>query len=236
MERTSKEIAESAERSRDMTFPMPVIRGVLSPVERASEVLFGLIMALTITGALSVTNATAQETKALFVSTFTCNVAWGVVDAVMYVMNVLFERGRRSLAFQALEASAEPAQTRAALDEMLPERSLEALSGAEIDALRRKIVAQPGLHLDPRVRGEDLLGALGVFLLVVGSTFPIALPFLVVQDLALAKAISRGLALLLLFLGGYTAGRYAGLRPGRVGLSMLGIGAILVATVTALGG
>jgi hypothetical protein len=235
MERASKEIAESA-RSRAMTIPKPVVRGVLNPVERASEVLFGLIMALTITGALSVTNATAHETRALFVSTFGCNVAWGLVDAIMYVMNVLFERGRRSVAFRSLEASAEPAHTRGALGEMLPERYLEAMSSEELDALRRKIVGQPGLHPVPQVRGEDLLGALGVFLLVVASTFPVALPFLIVKDLALAKAISRGLSLLLLFVCGYATGRYAGLRPVRVGLSMLGIGAVLVAVVTALGG
>jgi len=219
-----------------MTFHRPVVRGVLSPLERASEVLFGLIMALTITGALSVTNATPQETQALFASTLSCNVAWGFVDAVMYVMNVLFERGRRSLAVQHLEASTGPAQTRGALGEMLPEPYVESLSAAELDSLRRKVVGQPGLRPDPRVGGEDLLGALGVFLLVVGSTFPVALPFLVVDDLARAKAISRGLSLLLLFLGGYAAGRYAGLRPVRMGLAMLGIGAVLVATVSALGG
>jgi VIT1/CCC1 family predicted Fe2+/Mn2+ transporter len=236
MESTSKDVAESIATPGTMTFPMPAVRGVLSPLERASEVLFGLIMALTITGALSVTNATPQETQALFVSTLSCNVAWGLVDAVMYVMNVLFEAGRRSLAIRVLETSSEPARTRGALGEMLPEPFLEGMSAAELDSLRRKILGQPELRLDPRVRGEDLLGALGVFLLVVGSTFPVALPFLVVDDLPLAKAISRGLSLVLLFIGGYAVGRYSGLGPVRVGLAMLGIGAVLVATVTALGG
>jgi VIT1/CCC1 family predicted Fe2+/Mn2+ transporter len=213
-----------------------VVRGVLSPVERGSEVLFGLIMALTITGALSVTNATPQETRALFVSTLTCNVAWGLVDAVMYVMNVLFERGRQSLAVRALSESADPARTRAALAEMLPDSYVEEVSAGDVEALRRNILGQPALRAAPRLSGKDLLGALGVFVLVVGTTFPVALPFLVVDDLVVAKAISRGLALLLLFIAGYTVGRYAGLRPMRVGLAMLGIGAVLVATVTALGG
>ena len=213
-----------------------MVRGVLSPVERGSEVLFGLIMALTITGALSVTNATPQETRALFVSTLTCNVAWGLVDAVMYVMNVLFERGRQSLAVRALSDSADPARTRAALAEMLPDSYVEEMSEADVDELRRNILGQPALRAAPRLAGKDLLGALGVFVLVVGTTFPVALPFLVVDDLVVAKAISRGLALLLLFAAGYTVGRYAGLRPLRVGLAMLGIGAVLVAAVTALGG
>ena len=49
-------------------------------------------------------------------------------------------------------------------------------------------------------------------------------------------AISRGLSLLLLFFSGYAVGRYAGLRPVWVGLSTLGIGAVLVGLVKALGG
>jgi VIT1/CCC1 family predicted Fe2+/Mn2+ transporter len=86
------------------------------------------------------------------------------------------------------------------------------------------------------VRTGDLLGGIAVFLLVVASTFPVSLPFLLVGDPARAMAISRGLSLLLLFLSGYAVGRYAGLRPVWVGLSMLTIGVVLVGLVTALGG
>ena len=77
--------------------PGQLVRGILSPFERASEILFGLIMALTITGALSVAHATEQETRALFASTLACNIAWGLVDGVLYVFNALVERGRRRL-------------------------------------------------------------------------------------------------------------------------------------------
>jgi hypothetical protein len=45
-----------------------------------------------------------------------------------------------------------------------------------------------------------------------------------------------GLSLALLFVGGYAVGRYSGVRPVWMGLAMLGIGAVLVAAVTALGG
>jgi VIT1/CCC1 family predicted Fe2+/Mn2+ transporter len=193
-------------------------------------------MALTITGALSVAHATPQETRALFVSTFACNVAWGLVDAVMYVFNRLFERGRRSLVAQALQATAEPTHTREVLTEVLPEPFVGTLTPEELEALRRKIVGHPSLPEPPRIHREDLIGGCGVFLLVVASTFPVALPFLVMGDPALAMAISRGLSLVLLFVSGYAVGRFAGLRPVRVGLAMLGIGALLVATVTALGG
>ena len=87
--------------------PGQLIRGVLSPFERASEVMFGLIMALTITGALSVANATEHETRALFVSSLACNLAWGLVDGVLYVFNALVERGRRMLVSSALREGAD---------------------------------------------------------------------------------------------------------------------------------
>jgi hypothetical protein len=217
-----------------MSLPQQAIRGVLSPADRASEVLFGVIMALTLTGALSVTEATERETRAMFVSTLGCNVAWGLVDAVMYVMNGVVDRARR---FRLARALREGSDIPAVLAELLPESHGKDLTATEIEQIRTKVASVP---LDPgepsRLRGEDLLGAVGVFLLVVATIFPVALPYLLTRDLALAQAISRGLALGLLFLSGYAVGRYSGLRPVRVGLATLAIGAVLVAIVMALGG
>ena len=219
-----------------MRLPGPLVRGVLSPYDRASEVLFGLIMALTLTGALNLTSATEQETRALFVTTLACNVAWGFVDSVMYVLNEVLARRRHLLLDRALREASDPAELRALLAEVLPEPLAKRLSAANLETLRRSVAAQPDLHATARVQGEDVLGALGVFLLVVASTFPVAVPFLVIPDAHLAKAVSRGLALALLFAGGYSVGRYSGVRPVWMGLAMLAIGAVLVAVVTALGG
>ena len=96
--------------------------------------------------------------------------------------------------------------------------------------------AHPALRAPARIQAEDLLGALGVFLLVVASTFPVAFPYLVIADVSTAKVVSRALALLLLFGSGYAIGRYSGVRPVRMGLVMLFIGGALVGLVTALGG
>ena len=217
-----------------MGLPEQAIRGVLSPYDRASEVLFGLIMALTLTGALSVTDVTERETRALFVSTLGCNVAWGLVDAVMYVLNAVLGRGRRFLLARSIRDGTDIS---AVLSEIFPAPVVEGLTAVEIERIRTKIASAPlDLREPARIRGEDLLGAVGVFLLVVASTFPVALPYLLTHDLALAKMISRGLALGLLFLTGYAVGRYSGLRPVRVGLAMLATGVVLVAAVTALGG
>jgi VIT1/CCC1 family predicted Fe2+/Mn2+ transporter len=216
--------------------PGQLVRGILSPFERASEILFGLIMALTITGALSVAQATEHETRVLFASTLGCNIAWGLVDGVLYVFNALVARGRHRLVTLALQGSADGVDVSELLAEVLPGRLLERLTPAELQALRQRLASHPGDSERPRVRGHDVLGAIAVFLLVTASTFPVSLPFLLVREPAKAMAISRGLSLLLLFFSGYAVGRYAGLRPVWVGLSTLAIGAVLVGVVKALGG
>ena len=216
--------------------PGQLVRGVLTPLDRASELLFGLIMALTVTGALEIAQPTERETRALFTSTLACNIAWGLVDAVMYVLNGMLARARRSLVARALRTSSDPAEVPELLAEVLPEPFVKTLGAAALEAMRRKVVAHPELSEAPRMHGEDLRGGAGVFLLVVAGTFPVALPFLLFRDVAVAKGVSRGLALVLLFLSGSAVGSYSGLGAGRIGVLILGIGVVLVALVMALGG
>jgi hypothetical protein len=78
--------------------------------------------------------------------------------------------------------------------------------------------------------------ALQIFLIVVVSTFPVVLPFLVMQDVTLAQTVSRGIALAMLFLGGLALGRYAGYGSWRVGLLMAALGTALIVAINALGG
>ena len=73
----------------------PAREPVLSPVDRISELLFGLLMALSFTGAVSVTEAGREEIRVMFVAALGCNLAWGLVDAVMYLVRTVAERGKR---------------------------------------------------------------------------------------------------------------------------------------------
>src|SRR5262245_54955666 len=66
---------------------------ILDPIARMSEVLFGLIMALTFTTTLELTAGRA-DVRMLLVGVIGCNIAWGLVDAVMYLIATLTERGR----------------------------------------------------------------------------------------------------------------------------------------------
>lgn len=59
---------------------------ILNPVDRIAEMLFGLFMALTFIGAVTVAGRGQDEVRTLFIAAFGCNLAWGLVDAVMYLV------------------------------------------------------------------------------------------------------------------------------------------------------
>lgn len=67
---------------------------VLAPNERISEVLFGLIMVLTLTGSLSVADASQTEVRTMLIGAVGCNIAWGIIDSIMYLLSVLAEKER----------------------------------------------------------------------------------------------------------------------------------------------
>src|SRR3954467_9923935 len=75
---------------------------VLDPVQRVSEVLFGLIMVLTFTGSLSVAEAGREDVRAMLIAALGCNLAWGLIDAVLYLLGCLAEKSRNLITFRAI--------------------------------------------------------------------------------------------------------------------------------------
>ena len=207
---------------------------VLNPVDRVSEMLFGLFMALTFVGAVSVTES-GTEVRALLAAALGCNLAWGLVDAVMYLVRTITDRGKLlTLVRSVRAATAETA--RALIKESLSKPLAGLMTDAEVESVRQRIAALPSPPERPTLKSEDLGAALAVFLLVVASTFPVAVPFLIIDDIGLAKHVSRAIALAMLFFGGLALGRYAGYGSWKTGLMMTGLGAAVVAAVMALGG
>jgi VIT1/CCC1 family predicted Fe2+/Mn2+ transporter len=86
------------------------------------------------------------------------------------------------------------------------------------------------------VRKEDVYGALASGALVVLSTVPAALPFLLIDEPWRALRLSNLLLVGLLFVVGYEWGRQAHTSPWLAGLAFLGAGIALVAIAIALGG
>ena len=83
---------------------------------------------------------------------------------------------------------------------------------------------------------RDWLGAFGVCILVVLSTFPVVIPFIVFKDARLALRCSNAFAVVSLFICGYLFARHAGLWPWTTGVIIVAVGAALVSITIALGG
>lgn len=208
---------------------------ILNPVDRVSEMLFGLFMALTFVGAVSVAGAESAEVRTMFAAALGCNLAWGLVDAVMYLVRTLTDRGRWITLVRSVRAAdAQAGQQLVA--ESLPAETGHLLGPAELEAVRARIAVLPGVPDRPRFVRHDFAAAFAIFLIVVIATFPVVLPFVFFDDVVIAKKVSRYIALAMLFLGGLALGRYAGYGSWKTGFMMAGLGSVLVVAINALGG
>jgi VIT1/CCC1 family predicted Fe2+/Mn2+ transporter len=210
-------------------------RRALDPVDRFSEVIFGLVMVLTFTCAFSVAEGGRQPVREMFLAALACNVAWGLVDAVMYVLASIAARSRLALVFRGIR-DGDDASARAIVLGALPEGVAALADEAEADRMVARARALPRPPLQALLAWSDLRGAAWSAVLVVAGTFPPTLPFLLVGDPTRALRISNGVALACLFLAGWWLGRATGLRPWLLGLAMAVVGAALVAVTIALGG
>jgi len=209
---------------------------VLDPIDRVSEIIFGLIMALTFTGSLSAATAAREEIRTMMFAALGCNLAWGLVDAVMYLVSTLTERTRNFTLIRRIRSAAVPREAQAILADALPGRLGTVISAEGLEDMRQRLAALPEPPARGRLGRDDYVGAVGVFLLVVLTTFPVVVPFMLFSETALAMRASNAVAVVTLFAAGYTLGRHSGGVPWRSGLVMVAIGVVLVAATMALGG
>ena len=212
------------------------IRRFLDPIERISEILFGLVMVLTITCSFSVGSGGRTEVHQMLMGALGCNVAWGVIDAVLYWLACFHTHGQKIVALRAARDTENPERAHRVIQDALPPILASITTPAELEAIRQKLQRLPEPPQYPQLTKDEWIGGLGVFLLVVVATFPVVLPFVFVHDGTRALRISNGIAILLLFLTGYVYGYHTGHRPLRSGLIMTVLGAAMVGLTIALGG
>src|SRR5438876_8803984 len=111
-------------------------RRVLEPIDRVSEVLFGLIMVLTFTGSLSVAEAGRDDVRTMLIGALGCNLAWGIIDGLLYLMGRMSEQGRGVRAWRALRSASSPGSAQRAIADVLPPLVAAALSPAEYESVR----------------------------------------------------------------------------------------------------
>jgi hypothetical protein len=208
----------------------------LEPHERIAEVLFGLIMVLVFTGSLSVADAGRSEIRTMLIGALGCNLAWGIIDGVLYLMGCLAEKGRSLLTLHAVRKATDPQKAQQIIADALPSAVASILQPAELETMCRRLKGLPEPPERASLGRDDWFGALAVFLWVFCATFPVAIPFIFMQRAGPALHVSNAIAMAMLFLLGWAFGRNTVRNPWATGIFMVILGGILVALTKALGG
>jgi VIT1/CCC1 family predicted Fe2+/Mn2+ transporter len=211
-------------------------KDVLEPQERVSEVLFGLIMVLTFTGSLSIAEANDGDVRTMLIGALGCNLAWGIIDGIFFLMGCLSEQAKGMRAWRAARNAPDPEAAHRAIASELPSVLAATLGPADFESLRQKLIRLPEPPSRSRLGRKAWLGAFAVFLWVFLVTFPVAVPFIFMDDVGRAIRVSNAIAIGLLFLSGYAFGKIADYRPWLTGLAMVAVGSALVSIAIALGG
>ena len=120
---------------------------MLDPSERIAEVLFGLIMVLTFTGSLSAAEAGRDDVRAMLIGALGCNIAWGIIDGVLYLMGVLARAREQPEGLpRRSRRSAMPRDARRLIADALPPAIAAVLDPADFDRIAPTIDASCRSH------------------------------------------------------------------------------------------
>jgi VIT1/CCC1 family predicted Fe2+/Mn2+ transporter len=211
----------------------------LDPEEMLAEVVAGLVMVLTFTLVAGwLARGGDGGPKAFVMAAIGCNVAWGAIDAVLYLLGRKTLRSYRRRFLRRVQLAKDEDAAQAAvrhewepiLSEVTREEDRERLYSA---------MRQLALNARPpsaELRRDDFEGALAIFVLVCATAAPAILPFLIFPNDWLTLRISNFLLIALLFEAGRRWGKVIDESPSATGVRLVALGLALVGLASALGG
>ena len=211
----------------------------LDPASRLGEVLFGLIMVLTVTltAGLAIDEGRAGV-RHLLLAAIGCNIAWGIIDAVLYLMNSLTVRSGKMRLVEAVQRAPDTQTALGLIRDKIEPELQELLDPEDAEALNRSILKHitQAQITKTYVTKDDLYGALACFWLVFLACLPAALPFLIFSQPLFALRVSNFLLIAMLFFVGQKWAQYAGTNRLVAGSVLVAIGLALVGVAILLGG
>ncbi|HEY5808450.1 MAG TPA: hypothetical protein VIT67_10805, partial [Povalibacter sp.] len=167
----------------------------LDPATALAEILFGLIMTLTFTlGAGIIIEEEGREgARQLLIAVLGCNIAWGIIDAALYLVGQLFDRGRLRRIGRAIRTTPDPTAATSIVAQELDPLLGDVLSKEQSRELYTRIAANVAAAPESatRVTKEDWLGAWSSFWLVVIASLPAAIPFMLIDNARFALRVSN---------------------------------------------
>ena len=116
---------------------------VLDPMERISETLFGLIMALTFICSLGVATGANINIQTMLIGALGCNLAWGIVDGGLYLLARINDRGDKILTLRAIRQAPDPETARRVIADALPPELASVLPPEQLELMRQKLQQLP---------------------------------------------------------------------------------------------
>ena len=205
-------------------------------MDRAAEILFGLIMALSFTCSISIATTQQAGVRELLFGAIGCNLAWGIVDSTMYLIGTLAERNRSKKMLKDIRDHAGAETIKKYLAEVLPPEIAAIIEKETFGHIEDKVVNLSHTSEKVRLTIDDLKKAFALFLLVFISTFPVVIPFVLIHDTRLALRVSNMVAIVLMFLCGWSVASYVGARKWTMSIAIVLVGIMLVVITIALGG
>ena len=202
-----------------------------------AEVICGLVMVLSFTAATSSVfeNTTSH---ALLIAILGCNISWGIVDGVTYILGNLMNRGARSRLIVKVKSSPDDPHVAQAIASRIENVLGDLLTQQQSEQVQQWIL-QGAARAEPhptRLKKEDLYTAIACFSIVFGAAIPVLVPFLLIKSEAIALRVSNGLILAMLFAIGWRWAPFANMNRLATGLGLLSLGVVLVLITVALGG
>jgi VIT1/CCC1 family predicted Fe2+/Mn2+ transporter len=208
---------------------------VLSPFERVAEIIFGILMAISVTAAAEIGSSGGMSVRELLLAALGCNMAWGLIDGAIFLLQAQFDRHRQHRMILELRDLASEDAFRARASAELPPAVAAAMTAESFARLRA--AARSYTQARPAYWSRQELAAAGLICaLVFGSTFPLVVPFLAMQDPILALRASHAVAVAMLFVLGWKIGRWSGVNALGAGSVFALVGSFLAILCVALGG
>ena len=218
----------------------------LYPHERLVEILYGLVIALTITSAVRViTGGETPDIKLMVTTSLGAGISWGIIDAMLYIMVILFQKHRYTRIAGKISSAKDESEALAIIQDDLE----DSLVGT-LDAEDQKSVYRLVLHAQRRSSEfsythqpksiaparEDIFGALQVFFAMVLATLVVVVPLWLIEPPHMAVVVSNIVAFIVLFVVGYTWAKHTNIRKTMFGILLVTLGAAIVGISLVLGG
>jgi hypothetical protein len=208
----------------------------LTTAETLTEVVFGLLMAMTITNTIWYLLDVSKQQVAVSVlaATLGCNLAWGLADGTLMVLRDYYDRARFARMLERGKGAVNEDDLHSEIEDsiigVLDEEGQE-----QVEQALLRYAAKEGA-LDYHVRLRDGLDVVMCVVLNVLAVFPIVLPFAILPSPGDAVLASNAIGIVMLFLIGFTWAK-ASFRNRLLAGGLMGlIGFALLTVLILLGG